>query len=776
MFEFKDMDDFWEQIKARGLKKSKVAPFSVTCYKAMEEANFFKQYAAVERTKIFEDVVKYKSRNSVEFKGESSTPESADRKSVEDRLNVDSAHESSASPTPSSPQYDPTKQSDPIACYVQAMQRYESIHNNNNDAVRPKRNNRQSVTSSDVAAIKSETTEKEKEDTNRRRSSRPIKKRMFEDFEQDTKSGIDLAVLSKESPLVEPKVKRAKVAKDKEEDKTLEERFVISPELLKHDFRTSRKKRVCMECLEYDGATYRCSGNGSLKCSGWFHESCSGHFESKREEIRHQCGDSDHIIQTQAMKTILMCKMCYASQRNCFVCAKPVDLDDEQEGQTCPNQDCGLAFHSHCLKLWPQSKMGKGNNRRSNQCPQHLCHTCFSKDIHNTGALVKCMKCPAAYHLQFNCVPAGTQILSQTQIICPRHPTEKELSKNSKDTKPLNVDYCVICSENGNLICCETCPNSFHTDCINNEDTDDNYYCQECQEGRLPLYYTIVWARVGPYRWWPGLIMTDNVVPEVTMKQRKFEREFCLRFFGTNDFFWTTSERVFSYDGSNISVKCGSSRLDSAFSVALDEARQFAAFLDKSDPQSTKAKPKPYTKILQNRPVAPVKLKKMDEHTQEPCSCKETDPSPCGKDSDCINMHLKLECDKALCPAGAACQNQKIRNREGIELKVVKTSNRGFGAVAVKDVPEGTFVIEYVGELIDSAEFNKRMQEKLRNKEKEFYFLTVEADLYVDAEPAGNLARFINHSCDPNCISLKVKVDGNTRIGIFTKQAIKAVS
>lgn len=89
---------------------------------------------------------------------------------------------------------------------------------------------------------------------------------------------------------------------------------------------------------------------------------------------------------------------------------------------------------------------------------------------------------------------------------------------------------------------------------------------------------------------------------------------------------------------------------------------------------------------------------------------------------------------------------------------------------------ENTFVIEYVGELIDTAEMNRRIGVKMKNKEKDFYILAVDRDLYVDAEPAGNLARFINHSCDPNCETRKITVDGNTRIGIFTKKSIKAVS
>lgn len=109
-------------------------------------------------------------------------------------------------------------------------------------------------------------------------------------------------------------------------------------------------------------------------------------------------------------------------------------------------------------------------------------------------------------------------------------------------------------------------------------------------------------------------------------------------------------------------------------------------------------------------------------------------------------------------------------------FQIVKTHSRGFGAIAVNDMDENTFVIEYCGELIDTTEHNRRIEVKMKNKEKDFYILGVDRDLYVDAEPAGNLARFINHSCDPNCVTRKITVDGNTRIAIYTAKEIKAVS
>lgn len=451
------------------MKKSKVKSFGKSCYKAMEEANFFKKYPLEERVKVFDEILKHQLENKQQRKSlELKIPRSDERKSV------DSAVETA----PSSPVHQHPE--DPIECYLKTMERYEAIV-----AVEIKKEKKVPTPSAPKPV-----TSAQEEDSNRRKSIRVVKKRKYEDFEEEKpQRQMAVAVPAIAEPVemqsAEPKVKRAKVVKEE----TLEERFLVKLQDLRTMFHKVTKKRACMECLQVTSEiTHRCIGNGTVKCSGWFHERCAGKFEMKNEEIRHQCGDSDEIIQTQAIKPFLTCKSCLESQKSCFGCHQPVV--DEEESQHCPNQECRLSYHKNCLKQWPQTKISKGNNsKRNNLCPQHTCHTCFSKDIHNSGALAKCLKCPAAYHLQLSCIPAGTQIITQTQVICPRHPTDKEKQKNAKEknSKPLNIDWCNICMDSGNLVCCESCPSAFHPQCINYEESDENYHCIECQEGRLPL-------------------------------------------------------------------------------------------------------------------------------------------------------------------------------------------------------------------------------------------------------------------------------------------------
>jgi SET domain-containing protein len=77
----------------------------------------------------------------------------------------------------------------------------------------------------------------------------------------------------------------------------------------------------------------------------------------------------------------------------------------------------------------------------------------------------------------------------------------------------------------------------------------------------------------------------------------------------------------------------------------------------------------------------------------------------------------------------------------------------GWGLRLEQDVKAGDLVIEYVGEVIDSATCRKRLLEQEKAGTPSFYILSLNADTFLDARHKANLARFINHSCDPNCMT-----------------------
>lgn len=76
---------------------------------------------------------------------------------------------------------------------------------------------------------------------------------------------------------------------------------------------------------------------------------------------------------------------------------------------------------------------------------------------------------------------------------------------------------------------------------------------------------------------------------------------------------------------------------------------------------------------------------------------------------------------------------------------------QGRGAFARKDIPKGTRIIEYTGEKISNAESDRRYPDDDRDARHHTFLFTLNSRTIVDAAVDGNEARFINHSCQPNC-------------------------
>lgn len=75
---------------------------------------------------------------------------------------------------------------------------------------------------------------------------------------------------------------------------------------------------------------------------------------------------------------------------------------------------------------------------------------------------------------------------------------------------------------------------------------------------------------------------------------------------------------------------------------------------------------------------------------------------------------------------------------------------QGRGGFAVRPVPRGTRIIEYVGERIIHAEADARYDDGAMQRHHTFLF-AVDGDTVLDAVVGGNASRFLNHPCRPNC-------------------------
>lgn len=78
---------------------------------------------------------------------------------------------------------------------------------------------------------------------------------------------------------------------------------------------------------------------------------------------------------------------------------------------------------------------------------------------------------------------------------------------------------------------------------------------------------------------------------------------------------------------------------------------------------------------------------------------------------------------------------------------------QGNGAFATRRIRKGARIIEYTGERITQDEADKRYDDEAMGRHHTFLF-TLDEKTVIDAAVDGNEARFINHSCDPNCQAL----------------------
>ena len=103
-----------------------------------------------------------------------------------------------------------------------------------------------------------------------------------------------------------------------------------------------------------------------------------------------------------------------------------------------------------------------------------------------------------------------------------------------------------------------------------------------------------------------------------------------------------------------------------------------------------------------------------------------------------------------------------------------KSSLHGRGLFAVSDIKKDTQVIEYIGDKVSKKEGDKRADKQIKKAQKYknngmVYVFELNKKYDIDGGVLRNYARFINHSCDPNC---EVEITDN-RIWISSIKRIK---
>ena len=137
----------------------------------------------------------------------------------------------------------------------------------------------------------------------------------------------------------------------------------------------------------------------------------------------------------------------------------------------------------------------------------------------------------------------------------------------------------------------------------------------------------------------------------------------------------------------------------------------------------------------------------------------------------CVLFACQEECRKN-CPAGELCGNKRITRRQWKKVEVFHAGIKGRGLRTKEDIEMGDFIIEYTGMAI-RRRYLDDVFERYR-QQKMLYIMALDNNVYIDARKKGGVARYINHSCEPNCAVHRWKVRGINRDGIFATRNMKA--
>ncbi|KAJ3572249.1 hypothetical protein NPX13_g5113 [Xylaria arbuscula] len=208
----------------------------------------------------------------------------------------------------------------------------------------------------------------------------------------------------------------------------------------------------------------------------------------------------------------------------------------------------------------------------------------------------------------------------------------------------------------------------------------------------------------------------------------------------------------------------------------LMDGRDFKLPFDLCNPLPPgQPKPDEWRKMTKNRFVgdAAAYWKKTPHFKDYQSKCVCTPEDGCGE--TCQNRIMLYECDATNCNVGEhLCQNRAFarlqeRTKAGgkfrVGVEVIKTSDRGYGIRANRCFEANQIIMEYTGEIITEEECDRRMNEKYKDNQC-YYLMSFDQNMIIDAT-TGSIARFVNHSCQPNCRMVKWIVSGQPRMALF---------
>lgn len=171
-------------------------------------------------------------------------------------------------------------------------------------------------------------------------------------------------------------------------------------------------------------------------------------------------------------------------------------------------------------------------------------------------------------------------------------------------------------------------------------------------------------------------------------------------------------------------------------------------------------------------------------HINSLTSCRKTAVKPSSSDTDyemtdfCNDHRYSKKLDANAIHLNQT-QKEYVRYKQSKAWKnlvVYKSGIHSFGLYSSQLINRGTMVVEYVGEIIGQKVADKREKEYEASNRLQYksacYFFKIDKDNIIDATRKGGIARFVNHSCQPNCVAKIITVRSEKKVVFFATRDI----
>ena len=125
----------------------------------------------------------------------------------------------------------------------------------------------------------------------------------------------------------------------------------------------------------------------------------------------------------------------------------------------------------------------------------------------------------------------------------------------------------------------------------------------------------------------------------------------------------------------------------------------------------------------------------------------------------------------------AASQGVVAMLKQPHPVRVGRSPIHNWGLFTTRPVPKDGMVVEYMGVALRNTmadRFEKKYTEgTMKGQGGDCYMFRLDEDVVLDATTVGNIARYMNHCCTPNCYSRVIDAGGSKHIVIFAMRDLE---